>query len=107
MPFRLVLRIIEGYPVQVPFKGGFVTFRPKVVFYTSDCHPNGWCFIKDTVSRQRGLLSPVEQEQFYRRVTRIYHLRRPRAFAQQAEVLDHVAPPPLQVLNAQDFFNNL
>lgn len=75
MPFRQLLRILEGYPVQVPIKGGYRLWRPKVVFFTSDIHPNGWQFIKDTVSRTRQLLSPTEQSQLYRRITRIFHAR--------------------------------
>lgn len=106
MPFRQLFRFIEGYPVQVPVKGGFVTFRPKMVFFTSDRHPNGWNWIKDTVSRTRGLLSPEEQVQFYRRITRIYHLRSPPSPAFQTGRLEF-GMPPTEELEAIEFFNNL
>lgn len=107
MPFRQLFRFIEGYPVQVPVKGGFTTFRPKVVIFTSDRHPNGWLFIKDTVSRARGLLSPDEQVQLYRRITRIYHLRGPPRAPYPLGGELEFGMPPTEEIKAIDFFNNL
>lgn len=93
--------------MQVPVKGGFVTWRPKVVIFSSDRHPNGWLFIKDTVSRQRGLLSPDEQVQLYRRITRIYHVRSapPPAFQTRRQL--EFGMPPTEELEALAFFDNM
>lgn len=108
MPFRQLLRITEGYPVQVPVKGGFVTFRPQVVIFSGDSHPNGWLLIKDTVSKQRSLLAPHEQVQLYRRISRIYHLRGPPRSANTLGLpLGDFGMPPTEELNALEFFNNL
>lgn len=102
MPLRDLLRIIEGYGMQVPVKGSFVPWRPEVVYFTSDSHPNGWHFICDTVSRERKLLSPHQQQQFIRRITRILHfqdIQRPWHVAQdeavwpEAERVEPLFPP--------------
>lgn len=104
MPFRELLRITEGYPVQVPVKGGFTLWHPKVVFFTSDSHPNSWTFIRDTLSRERSLLSPDLQAQLWRRITRIYHLRRPQPIAHALAPVTEALPPPTEILDANNFF---
>lgn len=35
-------RLTDRYPLQVPVKGGFITWKPKVIVFTSNCHPNLW-----------------------------------------------------------------
>lgn len=107
MPFRQLLRIIEGYPMQVPIKGGFAAWRPKVVIFTSDTHPNSWCLIKDTVSRTRALLAPHEQAQLWRRITRIYHLRKRQALSDALRPQLEAPLPPQEEIDATAFFANL
>ena len=69
MPFRDVLNILEGNTVQVPCKGSFLTWRPKVVFFTSDVHPSEWTFTSEEDSRKRVTLDNRQYKQFWRRVT--------------------------------------
>lgn len=67
-PFRDLLNLLEGNEVRVQVKGSYVTFKPSVVFFTSDRHWREWCFPKGP---DRGLapLSEEEQAQLGRRVT--------------------------------------
>lgn len=41
-PAHQLLRLCDSYPVQVPFKGGFLQFRPEVVVITSNYPPSAW-----------------------------------------------------------------
>lgn len=42
LPFHLLLRITDRYPIKVPYKGGFVEFNPDVIYFTSNVHPEQW-----------------------------------------------------------------
>jgi len=35
-------RLTDRYPIQVPVKGGFITWKPRVIVFTSNSHPNEW-----------------------------------------------------------------
>lgn len=35
-------RLTDRYPMQVPVKGGFITWKPRVIVFTSNYHPNEW-----------------------------------------------------------------
>jgi len=35
-------RLTDRYPIQVPVKGGFITWKPKVIVFTSNSHPKQW-----------------------------------------------------------------
>lgn len=37
-----LLRLIDRYPMRVPVKGGFVNWRPKRIYFTSNFHPDRW-----------------------------------------------------------------
>lgn len=39
---QLLLKLLDRYPMQVPIKGGFVEWKPKKVYITSNIHPNDW-----------------------------------------------------------------
>jgi len=64
---RDLLNLLEGNNVQVPVKGGFVTWRPRLVYFTSDRPWQEWMFVKGV-----GPLAPLSQEetsQLSRRIT--------------------------------------
>jgi len=42
LPFDLLCRILDRYPLMVPTKGGFLTFTSKKVLITSNKHPREW-----------------------------------------------------------------
>ena len=42
MTLQDLLRVLDIYPVYVPFKGGHVWFRPKEIVITSNYHPLRW-----------------------------------------------------------------
>ncbi len=35
-------RLTDRYPVKVPVKGGFITWKPRVIVFTSNSHPKQW-----------------------------------------------------------------
>lgn len=37
-----LLRILDRYPIRVPFKGGFIPFVPEQIYVTSNVHPSNW-----------------------------------------------------------------
>lgn len=41
-PLQLLLKLCDRYPMQVPIKGGFVEWRPRKIYITSNIHPNDW-----------------------------------------------------------------
>ena len=42
LPYGLLLKILDGYPVKLPFKGGFVDWSPTKITITSPFHPREW-----------------------------------------------------------------
>lgn len=36
------LKLLDRYPMQVPIKGGFVSFIPQEIYITSNLNPNSW-----------------------------------------------------------------
>lgn len=62
IPFRLLLRLLDRYRLQVPIKGGFVWWNPKTIWITSNKHPDDWYPLED--------ISPL-----MRRISRIELIR--------------------------------
>lgn len=91
MPFRDLLRITEGYRLQVPIKGGFVPWHPKVVFFTSDVWHGAWMFPKGR-SGERVLLNEGEEAQLARRITSETRFLRPGAALGGAAVRPQEVP---------------
>lgn len=42
LPFDLLCRMCDRYPLMVNTKGGMVSFYPKRIIFTSNAHPNEW-----------------------------------------------------------------
>lgn len=42
LSYGFLLRILDGYPIQVPVKGSHVWFRPKFIYITSNLGPEEW-----------------------------------------------------------------
>jgi len=40
--FRFLLRLLDRYPLEVPIKGGFVKWLPRIVIITTNVEPDGW-----------------------------------------------------------------
>lgn len=38
----LFKRLTDRYPIQVPVKGGFITWKPRVIVFTSNSEPTKW-----------------------------------------------------------------
>jgi len=60
-PFSLWKRLCDRYPIQVPVKGGFIWWKPKVIVFTSNQAPSKWW----------GELDELNKGAFDRRVTDI------------------------------------
>ena len=39
---QYLLKLLDRYPMQVPVKGGFVSFVPQEIYITSNLDPNDW-----------------------------------------------------------------
>lgn len=46
LPYSLLLRLLDRYPLQVEKKGSMVAFNPKIIVITSNEPPNRWYFQK-------------------------------------------------------------
>lgn len=42
MPLVQLLRLLDRYSVQVPYKGGYLWFAPGIIIITSNVHPKKW-----------------------------------------------------------------
>lgn len=42
VPITLLLKLCDRYPLRVPIKGGFVQWRPRRLFFTSNICPDNW-----------------------------------------------------------------
>ncbi len=38
-PYDLMLRLLDGYQVRLPIKGGFTIWKPEIIYITSPLHP--------------------------------------------------------------------
>lgn len=65
--FAFLLRLLDRYPMQVEFKGGFVNWTPDVIFITCPLEPDE-CFAK------RKEHVPEDIAQLHRRITQVYHI---------------------------------
>lgn len=62
-PTSLLLRLLDRYPLQVPFKGGFRQFLARKIIVTTPLHPS--CYIADSENNQ----------QLMRRITKVVELK--------------------------------
>lgn len=53
-PLSLFKRLTDRYPLQVPVKGGFITWKPKTIVFTSNSAPNQWW--KDLTDFDKGAI---------------------------------------------------
>lgn len=60
---QFLLKLLDRYPMQVRVKGGFVNWRPREVYLTSNLDPNTWY----------GGANPMHQEALMRRISHIVH----------------------------------
>lgn len=49
-PLQMLLKLLDRYPMRVPVKGGFTTWRPRKVYITSNLSPRAWYPTEDLVS---------------------------------------------------------
>lgn len=40
--YSMFLKLLDRYPMQVPVKGGFVNWKPKIIYITSNSPPEDW-----------------------------------------------------------------
>jgi len=65
--FDFLLRLLDRYPMSVPFKGGFVNWAPQFIFITSPRDPDE-CFATRMEHR------PEDIRQLKRRICKVYHI---------------------------------
>jgi len=67
VPFDFILRLLDRYPMSVPFKGGFVNWAPRYIFITCPYDPDE-CFATRLEHR------PEDIQQLKRRITKVFEL---------------------------------
>jgi len=65
--FAFLLRLLDRYPIRVPFKGGFVNWNPKYIFITSP-------YPIDRAFEKRSEHIPEDIQQLKRRISKIFNL---------------------------------
>jgi len=78
--FPFLLRLLDRYPLRVPIKGGFVDWKPKLIFVTT---PHAIC----TTFSKRAEHIPEDIEQLKRRVTASFDFDSPDDKAQFLDLL--------------------
>jgi len=51
--YRLLLRVLDRYPIRVPTKGGHVPWRPSIIYLTSNLRPEQWYRLEDNSALMR------------------------------------------------------
>lgn len=58
--FRLMLQILDGYPLRLPIKGGFTILRHEFIIITSNLSPAEW-YGGLSATRGQAVLEPLER----------------------------------------------
>ncbi len=61
--FGFLLRLLDRYPMKVPTKGGFVNWKPRRIYITSNIEPRSWFFG----------VTQEQQDALRRRMTNVTH----------------------------------
>lgn len=69
--FAFWKQLVDRYNIRVPIKGGYVSWRPEIIIFTSNIPPTGWW--RD----ERERLPLGHREQFDRRVERVVEMNEP------------------------------
>jgi len=59
-----LLRLLDRYPMLVPVKGGYVQWKPKKIFITSNKKPDDWYTVRNT-EQYRALLRRIDAIEFF------------------------------------------
>jgi len=70
--FRYLLQVTDRYPMEVPFKGGFINWAPQLIIFST---PHG---VEETFN-ERNQHRPEDIKQFLRRITRVFELPRDKS----------------------------
>lgn len=64
-PYEFMLSLLDGYPLSVPVKGGFVDWIPKIIIITSPYHPeecyNGQITYHDNIKQLNRRINIIKQ----------------------------------------------
>lgn len=90
-----LLRLLDGYSVQVPVKGDFVPWCPETIYITSNYHPREWYDWKDRLPSYYALK---------RRVTKVHELDISSVHAPEDPEWDHFWQEP-ELFIETPFFN--
>lgn len=106
--YKRMLTLLDGYPTLVPFKGGFATWKPKIIVITANLHFNKWWPSTTDFSafiRRVSLVTQFPSESFERELTPIIEeLERDEKFIEEGIVTIQIPPPaPILVQSIPDF----
>jgi len=60
-PYSFFLQLLDGYEMQVPVKGGFVRWNPKIILITSNTHPSQWYVPKMDVNAMLRRINEIKE----------------------------------------------
>jgi len=79
-PITVFLRLLDRYPMTVPKKGGFINWKPKRVYFTSNVPYTGW-FTE---------VHDMQKAAFKRRITENYELNEDLEFDENNECISEL-----------------
>lgn len=103
--FPFLLRLLDRYPILVPFKGGFVNWTPTVIFITCPDSP-------ENLFEVRGKFLPSDLAQLMRRINLVLHLVEDEVYDVdnvveeiRTEVFGPLSPPPSEEFSQDSELN--
>ena len=60
----VMLQVLDRYPLQVPIKGGFISWYPEIIYITTNISPRRWYKDADSAHRLALLRRITEQRRF-------------------------------------------
>ena len=60
----VMLQVLDRYPLQVPIKGGFISWYPEIIYITTNISPRRWYKDADSAHRAALLRRITEQRRF-------------------------------------------
>lgn len=88
--FHFVLRLLDRYPMQVPYKGGFVNWSPAFIFITTPKCPA-------ETFEARAQHRPEDIQQLLRRITHVFDFGNPA----EVELFRHESPKWIEQFELQ------
>lgn len=98
IPYTMLLRMLDRYPLQVEVKGGTLVFNPNVIVITSNTPPNQWYF-QDNINFDHSALLRRLSGQFGKTI----EMAKTPGFKEAIDDLPHI-DDALEAIETGEFF---